>query len=154
MPAKQVKTGGRRATTWKPGQSGNPRGRPPLFHSLAGIVRNVGKEIADQRTGLTRLEKVIRRLYTDAGNGRTQAAALLFERGWGRVRFDDELSSEETLAQLKDAMKKLLEEGNNPFDDPLLASVAEHYSITKESLLIWRGSAMEAARPDESNATS
>lgn len=34
--------GGKRSTSWKPGQSGNPRGRPPKTRALTEILKRAG----------------------------------------------------------------------------------------------------------------
>ncbi len=55
---------------WKPGESGNPKGRPP-GRGLAAELRDA---IAKSAPG------VIRKLVTQARNGDTAAARLLLER--------------------------------------------------------------------------
>ena len=87
MPTNTQKTGGRggkRSTSWKPGQSGNPAGSPKRGESWAEIIKRIGdmtpieaadyaNEIAKQLrkigSGLTLKEAVVVRVY----------AALLFE---------------------------------------------------------------------------
>ena len=87
MPTNTQKTGGRggkRSTSWKPGQSGNPAGSPKRGESWAEIIKRIGdmtpveaadhaNEIAKQLRkiggGLTLKEAVVVRVY----------AALLFE---------------------------------------------------------------------------
>jgi hypothetical protein len=86
-PAKTT-PGKRRAprTAWQPGQSGNPRGRPPVGLAAAELVRRIGDEVMvspDGKVHMTRLEGVVRRMYLLAGNGNVQAATILFNRGWG-----------------------------------------------------------------------
>ena len=76
--------GGKRSTSWKPGQSGNPAGSPKRGESWAEIIKRIGdmtpveaadhaNEIAKQLRkiggGLTLKEAVVVRVY----------AALLFE---------------------------------------------------------------------------
>ena len=87
MPTNTQKTGGRggkRSTSWRPGQSGNPAGSPKRGESWAEIIKRIGdmtpveaadhaNEIAKQLRkiggGLTLKEAVVVRVY----------AALLFE---------------------------------------------------------------------------
>lgn len=75
-------------TPWKPGED-HDRSPSPRTHKLnrqlQGLIQEIGKEIISEETGWTRLEVVVRKLYTDAMSGKTAAVALLFERGWGRV---------------------------------------------------------------------
>lgn len=56
-----------------------------LAKQLSGLIREIGEETIDVQKGWTRLEAVVRRLYSDALSGKTAAQALLFERGWGKV---------------------------------------------------------------------
>ncbi len=87
-PAKQAVSGLKRTAggRFPPGQSGNPKGRPPVGKSLAEVVRRIGEEpltVGGQQW--TRLEAVIRRLYQDAIAGKERSAELLFDRGFGRA---------------------------------------------------------------------
>lgn len=52
---------------------------------LSKIIRDVGAEIVDPELGLTRIQAVVRSLYADAVAGKTAAAEILLERGWGKV---------------------------------------------------------------------
>lgn len=84
MPEKHVVARQKKGRFAK-GQSGNPKGRAPVGKTLAEAVRMVGEE-NDEETGRTRLQAVIRRLFKDAKlKGGERAAALLFERGFGKV---------------------------------------------------------------------
>lgn len=87
LPAKTQKTGkrgGRRATSWKPGQSGNPVGAPKRGESWAEIIKRFGemtpseaaqvsmelaKKLLSIGDGITLKQAVVLRVYT----------ALLFE---------------------------------------------------------------------------
>jgi hypothetical protein len=61
---------------WKPGQSGNPSGRPkPLSGAIAGLI---DREAA----------AIVRALVSQAKNGDVRAAELLFERVEGAVPKD------------------------------------------------------------------
>ena len=77
--------GGVTGKGFMPGKSGNPNGRRPLAVTLAQHVRDIGSEVIDAATGWTRLDAMIRRLFADAMGGKTQAAEIILERGWGKV---------------------------------------------------------------------
>jgi hypothetical protein len=75
MPAKQ----GANRTTWKPGQSGNPAGRPRSGLALAEVLRCYLDE--PLKTG-DRKRKLIERLYsmaTSSDSGSVAAMRLLIE---------------------------------------------------------------------------
>jgi hypothetical protein len=70
--ANRGKTGHR----WKPGQSGNPNGRPKeAFH-----VRDLAR--AHTTEAIATLVKIMRKSKQD--KARAQAAQALLDRGWGR----------------------------------------------------------------------
>jgi hypothetical protein len=89
----------RRDTRFKPGKSGNPKGRPPVGKSLAEIVRAVGAEPTVE--GIPRIEAVVRRLYRDAEAGRHGATALLLDRGFGKVPLIVETWRDKWIAAIK-----------------------------------------------------
>lgn len=69
---------------WKPGQSGNPRGRKKGSRSAAVIFRSVlGRKVTIQEGGKTRrvplMEAVFIRLAQDALKGNPKAIALLIK---------------------------------------------------------------------------
>jgi len=71
-----------RATRWKPGQSGNPKGRPRGRKNLTTIVRDVlDRKIKVQENGQTRSmpsrEAIVKRLVQDALRGDLKAASYL-----------------------------------------------------------------------------
>jgi hypothetical protein len=71
-------------TAGRPADADTKRNRQ-LSQQLQDMIRLIGNEMIDPGLGWTRIIMVIRRLYMDAASGKTQAAALLFERGWGKV---------------------------------------------------------------------
>lgn len=111
------------ASQWKPGQTGNKSGRPPRFKVLAEYVRSIGEEIAEKKTGLTRLEKMLRRLYDDGTNGKVEAARLLLERGWGKppVEIITKSASEKKAELLHMAHDANIDINN----DPVLSAILE-----------------------------
>lgn len=59
-----------KAHRWKPGESGNPKGRPALSISLAKLRSSVGEHVPE----------IIAKLAEQAKGGDTGAARLLLER--------------------------------------------------------------------------
>lgn len=69
---------------YKPGQSGNPAGRPKKLPALDEILANVlgqTKEVNGEQ--ITAAEAIVRKLFQQAASGSIQAAKLLLERGYG-----------------------------------------------------------------------
>jgi hypothetical protein len=63
------------ASLWKPGQSGNPGGRPRTPHDLSALAREHTKEAVERLVQIMRAED----------DGRALAAVQqLLDRGWGR----------------------------------------------------------------------
>ena len=89
-----------RGKPWKKGQSGNPHGRPPLAKSLAEAVRNMGCEPSGERPGISKLQAVLVALYRKAMKGDERAAALLFERGFGKVTQPMDIESTQRLISI------------------------------------------------------
>lgn len=74
----------RRSSRFKPGQSGNPRGRPPGVKSLSDIVRKiVGQKVTITENGRTRrvprLEAILLRAAGEASRGDARALRLLLQ---------------------------------------------------------------------------
>ncbi len=64
------------STTWKPGQSGNPGGRPRLIGPIRDLAR------AHTETAIETLVDIMTRSKSDAA--RARAAEAILDRGWGR----------------------------------------------------------------------
>lgn len=86
-------TGGITGKGWKPGQSGNPGGRPKSELSAAIVARKVaeakceinGKDGKPRYAGMSKLEALFARLWERAmAKGDVQAARLLLEYGYGK----------------------------------------------------------------------
>jgi hypothetical protein len=76
MPVKQV--GNRKPGTWKPGQSGNPKGRPRVGNSLAECLRDYLE--ASDKDKRTRKQALVEKLYAAAtGDNCVPAARLIIE---------------------------------------------------------------------------
>ena len=70
---------------WKPGQSGNPRGRPKAPEDIAALCRIHTVEAID-----VILETMRQKTHKD----RFQAAQALLDRGWGRPKQQLEVSAD------------------------------------------------------------
>lgn len=76
-PVKQVKN--RKPGTWKPGQSGNPKGRPPKGWSWAELLEEVGEQV-EEKSGKKFKELVSKRLWVECVNGNISAIKELMNR--------------------------------------------------------------------------
>ncbi len=72
-----IRRGGRRTTSWKIGQSGNPGGRPRGF----AVMRDLARQKTEK--AIETLESVMNGENTPP-NARVAAAVALLDRGWGR----------------------------------------------------------------------
>jgi len=120
-PINEVKKlGGVTGKGFKPGQSGNPNGRPPLHRQLSLFARQIGYEIVKSKDGMSemsRLELVLRKAWHDAALGDYHARNFIIERGWGKVPLQLDLNVSEQL------QRKAEELGIDWQQDPALASV-------------------------------
>ncbi len=69
---------------WKPGESGNPAGRPPNPESITNLMREVGNMIGPD--GRTRKEALVEKLWKLAEGGNMRAAEYLIDRQEGKPR--------------------------------------------------------------------
>ena len=83
----QFKKGHKPATMWKKGQSGNPNGRRG---ALADIINKVWDE--EDESGLTKKEKMVRRVLSMAMNGSMSAVTYLSDRSEGKAKETREIS--------------------------------------------------------------
>ena len=107
---------------WKPGQSGNPKGRPPVTPSIPDILRRIGAENAGN--GITKLDAVMHRVFKYAIDGRAWAVQFIADRTEGKAiervqaeinkgnAFDD-LTADELCGFLRDIAS---ESGGNGAD--------------------------------------
>ena len=75
--------GGPRSTRFRPGQSGNPRGRPKGARGLSGLVaRALGERVEANENGrrrrITKLEAAVTQLVNRAANGEQRATQFVF----------------------------------------------------------------------------
>jgi len=69
---------------WKPGQSGNPKGRPKGAKSLNDLLRKIGDEKLEG-TDLTKREAVMRKVYKLAYEGKPWAVQFIADRTEGKA---------------------------------------------------------------------
>lgn len=81
---------GRHATTFKPGESGNPKGRAP---SLTTILKRILTEPADpdDPDGPTKAEVLMEAAVQHATNGKHQYFTEIIQRNDGKIGADDPL---------------------------------------------------------------
>jgi hypothetical protein len=105
---------------FKPGQSGNPAGRPKGAHSLhnQAIWREVGEEI-DTNSGKEKYKKLVELVYEQALGGDVRSQALIFDRTDGKSSqtitlvpeqpaYDLDALSDEELKQLEEDRKSVV----------------------------------------------
>lgn len=81
--AKHLNTTGLKAP-WKPGQSGNPKGRPPVDISIANMARTVLE--AKGPDGKEERQVILEKFMQMAKEGSVPHAQFIFERGYGKVK--------------------------------------------------------------------
>lgn len=78
MPNDNIKNEGKE-TQFKPGQSGNPKGRPKLPDLRQAMADILGEE----KEGKTALEMILKKLRAMASAGNVKAMEILLSRGYG-----------------------------------------------------------------------
>lgn len=78
------------STSFKPGKSGNPKGRPPSGSAWSDILREIGEEV-EKKSGQTYKELVGKRLWVECVNGNISAIKELFNRMDGMPKQQTEL---------------------------------------------------------------
>lgn len=68
---------------FKKGQSGNPKGRPPILPELKEAIAKV---LGQEKDGTTALDAVITMLFNRALKGDIRAAQELLDRGFGKPK--------------------------------------------------------------------
>ena len=88
---------------WKPGQSGNPAGRPKGTR-LTDFIRKVGEETHPdaKQKGMSRFEVVARGAFELAEAGDMSAVQFIAERADGKVKDVVKWEGERRLPQLSD----------------------------------------------------
>ena len=85
---------------WAPGQSGNPRGRPPADH---GPVEQFAR--AHTQEAIETLATIMREGFSEAA--RIAACNAILDRGWGKAREPRELPRPSNVRDMTD--EQLLE---------------------------------------------
>ena len=81
-------------SAWKPGQSGNPNGRPPAGWTWAELLREAGEEI-EPKTGKQFKQLVTKRIWLECMNGNVGAIKELFNRMEGLPKQNMDLNINE-----------------------------------------------------------
>jgi hypothetical protein len=81
--AKRETRGGKRSTSWKPGESGNPNGAPRKGMSWRELIAQIGDEIkaSGKYAGMTWKEAVVRVAYVQAVSGNIFMFRELMQHG-------------------------------------------------------------------------
>ncbi len=101
-----------RSTRFRPGQSGNPRGRPKGAQSLRGlIVSALGERVEAQENGrrrITKLEAAVKQLVNRAANGDQRATQVVFALlGEDRERPPPAIDSEADALVIAELVRRL-----------------------------------------------
>ena len=70
--------------TFKNGESGNPVGRPKNKISIPDLLRKIGNE--KTKSGKTKLELVLMKVYHEAANGKSWAINFIADRTEGKPK--------------------------------------------------------------------
>lgn len=73
---------------FKPGQSGNPNGRPKKLPRLDDLLSDI---MGEEKDGITAAEAILKRLRQMATQGNIKAAEMLLDRSYGKARQPVEL---------------------------------------------------------------
>jgi len=68
---------------FKPGQSGNPNGRPKKLPQLDELLADI---LSDEQKGMSAAEAILKQLRNMAIKGNIRAAELLLDRAYGKVK--------------------------------------------------------------------
>ena len=71
---------------FKPGQSGNPKGRPPKVKCIPDILRAIGAEQGTKSGEYNKLDVVLRKVFDYALQGKPWAVQFIADRTEGKPR--------------------------------------------------------------------
>jgi hypothetical protein len=74
---------------FKPGQSGNPNGRPKKIPELDKLLADV---LGEEKDGIEAAKAILMALRAKATKGDVRAAEVLLERAYGKIKQDVNLS--------------------------------------------------------------
>jgi len=87
---------------FKPGQSGNPKGRTPNVKTIPEILQKIGEEqgtkVPLEEGGMTKKEVVMQQVYKFAKEGKSWAVQFLAERTEGKIVEQHEITSKGPIA--------------------------------------------------------
>jgi hypothetical protein len=69
-------------TRFKPGQSGNPNGRPKKLPEIDILLADI---LGDEQNGISAAEAILMKMRAKATGGDIRAAELLLDRAYGKV---------------------------------------------------------------------
>jgi len=109
---------------FKPGQSGNPKGRPRRAKTTLAIVREALKEMVTvtengRRHQINKLEIIIKQVVNDAAKGDARARKDLFAMWSELIRLDGEQASRTQAASPRTHVVVLPHNGRDPLDPEL-----------------------------------
>lgn len=99
---------------WKPGQTGNPNGRPPTAKCIPDILRSIGDDLAPPSlvkalnrifphkdfTGLVNRDCMLWRCYFDAEEGDSSSREFIADRTEGKIRQPIDLGFDSNQVQV------------------------------------------------------
>ena len=77
---------------FKPGQSGNPNGRPKKLPRLDDLLSDI---MSEEKDGMSAAEAILKRLRVLATQGNLKAAEMLLDRSYGKARQPVELTGKD-----------------------------------------------------------
>jgi hypothetical protein len=98
---------------FKPGQSGNPAGRPPSVRAIPDVLRKILEENAGlkgEKEDWTKLDAIMRQVYIFALQGKAWAVQFLAERTEGKVTDTHEIVGQVPIAMEVIVTKKKADE--------------------------------------------
>lgn len=87
------------STKFKPGQSGNPKGRPRKIPALDSLLADV---LGEETDGMTTAKKILVALSKQAIKGNVRAAEVLLDRAFGKAQQNVDLSGTVSVGPLFD----------------------------------------------------
>ena len=93
---------------FKPGQTGNAKGRPPILPELKEAI---AKLLTKEKDGKQAIDEVLNALYKKAIKGDVRAAQELFDRGYGKAKQTVDAKIEHpTIIEYRNVSKQYLNE--------------------------------------------
>ena len=107
---------------WKPGESGNPAGRPKKHHTIPDILQRIGEEqgtkVPIAEGGPTKLDVIMQQVFKFAAEGKSWAVQFLAERTEGKVMEKHEVSGQGPIAMEIIVSRKKEEIADDRDDEP------------------------------------